>query len=213
MGRLVMIRACGIRRILWQKRGRACPGGFSLIEVIVAVFVFLIGVMGVLFTFTAGMRARLVAQELVISQDLAQKWYEWVRFRMNEHAGPGAPTGALARTDLSVGKTGSFYENSGDLYHSPADGPNNPPTYNQTAYRGYRWIITAADHGYKPMWEDKDGATHPWDQSKSGNSVVPSGVGAPPSPISLVELTIERGTRRYRFQFVFSGVGRKYDAP
>jgi len=185
--------------------------GFSLLEVIVAIFVFLVGVMGVLMTFTAGMRARMVAQELIVSQDLAQKWYEWVRFRMNEHPGAGAPVGTLTRGDLTAGKGGDFYENSGDLCLSPANHANNMPTYQCSVYRGYRWSITAVDSAYQPQWEASDGTMRSWTQTAGGTSVVPGAVGAAPDNLTRVELSISRGTRQYRYHFIFSGVGRKYD--
>ena len=188
-----------------RRRGR----GFSLFEVIVAIFVFLIGVMGILMTFTAGMRARMIAQELIVSQDLAQMWAEWMRYRINEKPSAGAPNGTMTRASLAAGAKGDFYENSGSFYLPPQNSPNNPPTYHKSAYRGYGWSILKVNSNYKPQWQAENGTLGTWELSAGGGGSVP--VGAPPGDLTEVELQIVRGAREYRFTFLFSGVGFKHD--
>jgi hypothetical protein len=51
---------------------------------------------------------------------------------------------------------------------------------------------------------------HYWDQTLSGAPAVPSAMGNSPKGLTQVELTIERGGRPYKFNFVFSGVGVRY---
>jgi len=48
--------------------------GFTLFESMVAMFILLVGILGVTSVFSSGMYARLVAQELIVTQDLANQW-------------------------------------------------------------------------------------------------------------------------------------------
>jgi len=188
---------------------RRNSGGFSLFEVIVAIFIFLIGVMGVLMTFTAGMRARMISQELIVSQELAQMWAEWMRYRINEHPSAGAPAGTLTRAMLVVGANGDFYKNTGNFYLGVASSPNNPPTYKKNVYDGYTWTISKVKANYKPEWQASDGSRGTWETAIGGGSSI--AVGAPPADLTEVELAVARGARQYRFTFLFSGVGLKYE--
>ena len=83
----------------WRSRRRA---GFSLFETMVAMFVMLIGLLGIFSAFAAGMNARLMAQEMVMSQELATMWADWVRFRCRDSGGPGG-LGIISTTDLASG--------------------------------------------------------------------------------------------------------------
>ena len=194
-------------RTQYARRRNGC--GFSLFEVIVAIFIFLIGVLGVLLTFSAGMRARMVSQELIVSQELAQMWSEWMRYRINERPSAGAPKGTMKRAALALGSKGDFYENTGDFYLGAADAPNNPPTYHKNIYNGYTWTISRVKANYKPEWQASDGSRGTWDTSIGGGKAV--AVGDPPADLTEVELSIARGARQYRFTFLFSGVGLKYE--
>lgn len=185
--------------------------GFSLFEVIVAMFIMLVGLMGIVAVFGAGMNARLLAQELVVSQEIANMWADWVRFRLNETS---VAPGTLKLTDLTVGKSGQFLSDT----HDPpfGFGPGNKgnlPTFQANVYSGYIWTITKVNSAYKPVWiEDADPTkTHPWDQRLDGGPAVPAALGAAPNNLTEVELTISRGARTYRFAYVFSGVGVKHD--
>ena len=179
--------------------------GFTLFEALVAMFIMLIGLLGIVSVFSGGMQARLLAQELVVSQELANMWAEWIRFRLNENSPAGAPFNALSPGDLGAGKRGDFFSDTGDFNAAPGD-PANLPTYRRSAYRGYLWEITAVNANYNPEWLTADGTrTIPWDQRLDGGPVQ-----AAPAALREVELTVGRGTRRYRFYYVFSGVGLRY---
>ena len=191
--------------------------GFTLFEVIVAMFIVLVGLLGIFSVFGVGVHARLVAQELVISQELAGMWADWIRFRLNDHsaapAGVQANLGLLETRDLQAGKAGQFYEDRGDFHFAPGS-TGNLPTCGRSAYRGYRWEIAEAVHGYKPEWSAENGARAvPWDQRLDGGVALPPALGEAPGDMVEVKLVIARGARRYSFYYVFSGVGIKYDHP
>jgi hypothetical protein len=189
------------------KRHLNRASGFTLMEIIVAMFVLLMGIMGIFAVFNMGVHARLQAQELVISQELANQWADWIRFRLNDTGGGGG-VGALTRGSLTVGAKGDFYEDTGNFTFGPGD-PRNLPTYHRNVYRGYLWEITAASE-YRPLWVNAEGGMVDWDRRGDGGSVVPAGMN-PTQPLTNVELKITRGARRYPFNYVFSGVGLRYD--
>ncbi len=189
-----------------SRRGR----GFTLFEVIVAMFIMLVGLLGVVSIFSAGLHARLLAQELVVSHELANMWADWIRFRLNNTPSAGAPSNVLSLGAISSGNSGDFFQDTGTFHDSPGS-PNNLPTYNRNVYQGYTWEITAVNANYKPKWIPEDGSTEkPWDVRLDGGSLIPGSMGSAPPGLSEVELTITRGARRYRFHYVFSGVGLKY---
>ena len=89
------------------------------------------------------------------------------------------------------------------------------PTVGCNAYEDYYWTVASVTD-YKPQWMREDtysGTGAPtvvdWDKRKDGTDA--QGYGNAPEALKLVELLIARGSRSYRFQFVFSGVGLKYD--
>ena len=49
-----------------------------------------------------------------------------------------------------------------------------------------------------------------WSQRKDGASIYPAAIGAAPTGLTEVELTIRRYGRPYVFNYTFSGVGTKY---
>jgi hypothetical protein len=180
--------------------------GFTLFEAIVAIFILLVGVMGIASVFSAGLRARMVAQELIISQELANMWADWVRFRLNAEGLAAGNTLGLA--DLAAGKQGDFHADTGD-FHDTAGSVMNLPTYDRNVYDGYTWEIAKVEM-VKPEWIPENGADPlPWDQRLDGNSVY--AFGEPPGKLTRVVLHIHRGARRYKFTYHFSGVGLKYD--
>ena len=191
--------------------GKRSSRGFSLFEVIVAMFIMLVGLLGVIAVFGAGTNARLLAQELVVSQELANMWADWIRFRLNESKATGGSLGILHLADLAKGKTGEFVSDSGD-FTLGSGSLVDLPTFQANVYSGYIWTITDAND-YTPVWvEDADPTkTHPWDQRLDGSSVIPAALGAAPQALKQIELTISRGSRAYRFVYIFSGVGLKYD--
>lgn len=197
-------------RLLRPRHARGAEG-FSLFEVIVAMFIMLVGLLGVIAVFGAGTNARLLAQELVVSQELANMWADWIRFRMNDSKAVGGSLGILHLTDLSKGKKGEFNNDSGD-FHMAAGNIVNLPTYQSNVYSGYGWEITDSKD-YVPEWvEEADPTkTHPWDERRDGAAVIPAAMGAGPQALKQVQLTISRGARLYRFVYIFSGVGLKYD--
>ncbi|MCW8131115.1 MAG: hypothetical protein KIS92_12270, partial [Planctomycetota bacterium] len=136
---------------------------------------------------------------------------DWVRFRLNESQPTGGTLGVLHLSDLAVGKKGEFLEDTGDFHFTSGD-LNNLPTFQANVYSSYAWSITKAED-YVPQWseEGNPSVTHDWDKRRDGASVIPSGMGAAPLPLKQVELTIIRGTRAYKFNYIFSGVGLKYD--
>jgi type II secretory pathway pseudopilin PulG len=190
---------------------RSGSGGFTLLETIVAMFVLLMGLLGIFSVFGSGVYARLQAQELIITQDLANQWAEWVRFRLNEARPQGGAQGILHRINLNEGASGDFYQDTGTLNFSPPGDPRNLPTFQRSIYRGYRWEITKVDNDYRPKWSVTGGAPIDWDKRGDNAPVVPPAMGSGPRPLTEVELKIDRGARRYPFTFVFSGVGLKYD--
>lgn len=186
-------------------------GGFSLFEVIVAMFIMLVGLLGIIAVFTAGMNARLLAQELLMSQELANMWADWVRFRLNESKAQGGSLGILHLSDLTAGKSGDFMADSGD-FHIGSGSLNDLPTFQANVYSNYTWLITDAQD-YEPRWveEGNPAVTHKWTERRDGANVIPGALGAGPQALKQVELTIVRGTRAYKFNYIFSGVGLKYD--
>ena len=91
------------------------------------------------------MKAQVVAQELVVSQELATMWSDWVRFRLNDYGGTTTPN-KLTSADLS-GASGDFYEDK-DLsgtakFHIGGGDPSDPPTYHKSIYQGYWWRVVA----------------------------------------------------------------------
>lgn len=192
------------------RRARGAQG-FSLFEVIVAMFIMLVGLLGVIAVFGAGTNARLLAQELVVSQELANMWADWMRFRLNESKATGGGLGVLHLADLATWKKGEFNADTGD-YNLAAGNIVNLPTYQSNVYSGYAWEITNAKD-YTPVWaEEADPTkTHPWDQRRDGSAVIPTTMGNGPLALKQVQLTISRGARMYRFNYLFSGVGLKYD--
>ncbi len=181
---------------------------FTLFEAIVGMFILLVGVLGIVSVFGFGMQVRLHAQELVISQDLANMWADWIRVRINESKASGGYV--LHRSDLAAGKRGDFYNDSGD-FHSGSGNTANLPTYQCNAYRGFQWEITAVKHDYKPRWIPDDATQAPveWDKTLGGSSAIPPAMGSI-SDLTNVELSIVRGARRYKFNYIFSGVGIKH---
>ncbi len=187
-------------------RTRRPVRGFTLFECLVAMAILLIGLLGVVTMFSIGMHARLLAQELVVSQELANMWASWVRFRMDD---TGTGPSALKRVDLQVGKRGQFFNDTGDFHAAPGDF-NNLPTFGCNTYRGFAWEITQVNAAYKPRYlSESSGSTLEWDKRIDGNGAIPAGM-TQPLPLSDVELTISRGVRVYRFNFVFSGIGLEY---
>ena len=197
----------GMMRHGWVRSRRR---GFSLFETMVAMFVMLIGLLGIFSAFAAGMNARLMAQEMVMSQELATMWADWVRFRCRDSGGPGG-LGVIATTDLSVGKQGNFYTASGD-FHFGAGDPRELPTANKNAFSGYRWMITRSNRNFTPVYLAANGTdVVTWDKRSDNNSVLPGSMGDAPPSLTEVELTIYRGARSYKYTYVFSGVGLKYE--
>lgn len=184
--------------------------GFTLFEAIVAIFILLVGVMGIASVFSAGMRARMVAQELITSQELANMWADWIRFRLNSE---GLASGSeLTLADLVNGASGDFYADTGDLHLTPAGTAMNLPTHNRNAYDGFTWEISEVNDEYKPQWVPENGADPlPWDQRLDGSTVFNGGWATTPAHMVEVTLHIYRGARRYEFTYIFSGVGMKYD--
>ena len=143
------------------------------------MFVVLMGLMGIIATFSVGMKAQVIAQELVISQELATMWADWIRFRLNDAPGATTPH-KLTSADLIVNKKGSFYlekdtGGGGPAYTIGGSDPSDLPLYNRgngttadifkydkTIYAGYTWEITAlrdaqgnavkAAGSYVPQW-------------------------------------------------------------
>ena len=176
----------------------------------VGMFILLVGMLGVVSIFSVGMQSRLMAQELIVSQELANMWAEWVRFRINEQPSAGAPQNRIGLADLQAGKRGDFYRDQGD-FHSMPGSPENPPTFNCGVYQGYTWEITAADPNYVPQWLTDDGSRAvDWDKRLDGGSAIPAALGTAPRRPVEIELTVVRGSRCYRFKYIFSGVGLKY---
>jgi len=176
----------------------------------IAMFVMLIGLLGIFSAFAAGMSARLMAQEMVISQELATMWADWVRFRCRDSGGPGG-LGVLATTDLSVGKSGNFYTGTGD-FHFGAGDARELPTVNKNVFSGYVWRITKANKNFIPNYLAANGVDIvAWDKRSDGGSVVPPTMGAAPPALTEIDLTIYRGARSYTYTYVYSGVGLKYD--
>jgi hypothetical protein len=202
--------------------------GFTLFETIVAMFVVLMGLLGIIATFSVGMKARVMSQELLISQELATMWADWVRFRLNDTS--ATTPNRILSSDLKVGAAGDFFLDknlkSGNLHVSPGS-IADLPTYNKLVYQGYWWEITALHDGhggaggvgtYVPQWipanvtdlTDAGGKLKDWDKRKDGASIIPVNLGAPPSGLTEVELTIHHYSRSYTFNYTFSGVGLKY---
>ena len=189
-----------------MRHGRGSRG-FTLVEAIVAIFILLVGVMGIASVFSAGMRARMKAQELITSQELANMWADWIRFRLNAEG--LATSSVLSLGDLSVGAGGDFYDNTGSLSLSTPDDPMNLPTHKRNAYEGYTWEIADVQQ-VKPHWIPEDGTDPvPWDQRLDGVALY--AFGTAPAPMTEVLLYVSRGGRRYQFTYLFSGVGMKYD--
>jgi Tfp pilus assembly protein PilV len=185
--------------------------GFSLFETLVAMFVMLIGLLGIFSVFGSGMHARLMAQELLTSQDLATMWSDWIRFRLNDSRPTGSGPAYLNSSNLGVGKKGNFYDGTGD-FHLGAGNPNELPTVGKNVYKGYTWSITKCTSNYKPKFIGPDGVSVlDWDQRSDGGNAVPSALGSAPDGLVEVELTIYRGARSYKFNYIFSGVGLKYE--
>ena len=182
--------------------------GFTLFECIVAMFILLIGLLGVVTMFSVGMNQRLQAQELVMSQELANMWASWIRFRLDDSTGGGGFF--LATGDLTAGKKGDFFQDAGD-FHAGAGSLKNLPTLGANTCRGYTWEITDS-RAFTPGWLPED-STAPldWDKTRSGGSAIPSGMGSGPKQLREVELSVFRGARRYKFRYIFSGIGMKYD--
>jgi len=201
--------------------------GFTLFEVIIAMFVVLMGLMGIIATFSVGMKAQVVAQELVVSQELATMWADWVRFRLSDNAGPSIPN-SLKSTDLVVGASGNFYKDSG-TFHIGAGNAADLPLYQKQLYQGYTWRIkrlvnsdgtSGGVHSYVPQWIPQnctnllDAPSTPgpttlnaWNQRLDGGAIFPA---INVQGLTQVELAIERGGREYLFNYTFSGVGLRY---
>jgi type II secretory pathway pseudopilin PulG len=202
--------------------------GFTLFETIVAMFVVLMGLLGIIATFSVGMKARVMAQELLISQEVATMWADWVRFRLND-TNAGAPN-RLTSADLKVGAGGDFYLDKnfgGASFHVSPGSKADLPTYQKPVYQGYQWEITAirdgrgkagAIYSYDPQWipanvtdlTDNGGLLKDWNQRKDGAGVYPKTVGEPLKGLTDVELTVRHNGRSYTFNYTFSGVGLKY---
>jgi len=187
------------------------PRGFSVFECLVAIFILLVGVLGVISVFSVGMQSRLKAQELAVSQDLSNQWYEWVRFRMNDSQAPGGVHGTLHRTDIVPNLGGDFFAGTGDLCFAPGD-VRNMATVGVDAYRGYKWLVTNTNASFKPEWFAEDGSgVRPWTTRLDGGGLLPAGMSNPDDLLQ-VQLQIIRGVRTYPFTFVFSGVGVRCDS-
>lgn len=190
------------------------PRGFTVFECIVAMFILLIGLLGVVSVFSVGMNSRLKAQELLISSDLATMWSDWVRSRLNESKGSGGAQGILHLADLDKDLSGDFYADAGDLHFAPPGDPRNLPTFQVNVYAGYKWKVEAAGgtSNYRPQWMAEDGSgARDWSKRSDGGAALPGAMGAMPKDMLEVKLTIYRGTRIYDFFYLFSGVGLKYE--
>jgi hypothetical protein len=185
--------------------------GFSLFETLVAMFVMLVGLLGIFSVFGSGMHARLMAQEIVTSQELATMWSDWVRFRLNDARTSGSGPAYMNSSELAAGCKGNFYTGIGDFHKGPGD-PNELPTVGKNVYKGYTWAITQCRKNYVPEYMAPDGvSTLKWDLRSDGGSAVPGALGAAPDSLVEVELTVFRGARSYKFNYIFSGVGLKYE--
>ncbi len=186
------------------KRTKIQPG-FTLFEIIVAMFIMVVGVLGVTSVFSVGMHVRMRAQELVITQDLANTWAEWVRYRLSAE-GLNEP---LTLAGLS-GATGDFYEDPGGSL-ATTQSVGNLPTAGLNSYQGYVWTVEKVED-YVPEFADEvDGTTHPWNKRIDGNDIFPGSFTTPLGNLKRVHLSITRGVRIYNFYYTFSGVGLKYD--
>ncbi len=187
---------------------RSARHGFTLFEVLVGMFVLLVGLLGVVSMFSFGVQMRLQAQEMIAAQDLANMWSDWIRSRINDtKPGGGA---VLHRADLQEGKQGDFYLGTGD-FCTGGGSINDLPTYQCSSYRGYKWEITKVNHNYKPRWMPTDTAQAPiaWDTRLDSSGLFPAGMtGA--GTLTELEMSIFRGARRYKFRFIFSGVGLRH---
>ncbi|MFH0939292.1 MAG: prepilin-type N-terminal cleavage/methylation domain-containing protein [Planctomycetota bacterium] len=157
---------------------RAFRRGFSLFEIIVAMFVMLVGLLGIFAVFGSGLNSRLLAQEITVSQDLANMWADLVRFN---------------NFDPNNVATGDFYTDTRLL------------TNGCNVYRGYTWLVTSNNASYQPQWVTNDNNTNVLHNFGEG------ALDAAPSALKEVELTVYRGSRSYKFHYVFSGVGLKYN--
>ena len=187
--------------------------GFTLFETFVAMFIMLVGLLGVVSVFSAGLHARLLAQELMISHELANMWADWIRFRLNSTPSAGAPSNTMALGGLTDGASGDFYQDTGS-FNDPPGSTNNIPTKplagQSNVYQGYTWEVKV-NAAYKPRWIPEDGTgERDWNVRLDGGTVIPAALGGAPPPLSEVELMITRGARRYKFHYIFSGVGLKY---
>ena len=160
--------------------------GFTLLECLVAMFILLVGLLGIVAVFNAGISARLQAQEMVVSSELALQWRDWAHIKLN---GGGAP---------SAGDQGDFFTGSG---------ASTLPTVGCNVYRGYAWRVSSADD-YTPQWLAYTGNANvpcPADTRQDGKAT-----GATLSPLLKVNLAISRGARIYNYVFVFSRVPVDY---
>ena len=209
-------------------RLRSPRSGFTLFETIVAMFVVLMGLLGIIATFSVGMKARVMAQELLISQELATMWADWVRFRLNDVS--AGPPNRLQTTDLKVGASGDFYLDKnlgGGTLHIGGGNAADLPTFGKPIYQGYTWEITALTDGtgkagaansYNPQWipskvtdlTDKGGQLKDWTTRLDGGPIYPVSLGGPPQGLTNVQLRIWHNGRPYDFTYTFSGVGLKY---
>lgn len=189
------------------------------------MFVVLVGLLGVTSMFNNGMKARVLAQEIVLSQELANMWADWVRFRLNDSPKASGPY-FLKSSDLSVGQNGDFF--SGAATGNFGADPTPLPTVGKKVYSGFMWQIGTGDptrnipgttpaNSFKPQWVNmgaKDltptgGNLHDWDQGLVV-PIIPGAMGAAPKGLTQVDLMIIRGGRPYHFTYVFSGIGMRY---
>lgn len=190
-------------------RRRRAKTGFTLLECLVAMFILLMGLVGVVSVFQAGMQARLMAQEMIVSQELATLWSEWVRFRVAGGAfGSALSPGALGNA------TGDFFTGSSSIAGA---GNFNLPTAGCSAYRGYTWSSTCDSGVYGNLtWlpDDLDpGGTTPVtpisvNKTANGGSTIPFAYAA--GALHQVELSIMRGGHCYKYSCMFSGVPVRY---
>lgn len=189
--------------------------GFTLFETLVAMFVMLVGLLGVTSMFNSGMKSRVLAEEIVLSQELANMWADWVRFRLND----SKPSGYFLHSiDLVQGASGDFFQSTASGNFN-AD-PNKLPTYQKKVYQGFLWQIGPGSSGpnnYKPQWVTLGALdlTNPanlrnWDQRLDNANIIAASMGSAPANLTQVELIVTRAGRSYRFNYVFSGVGVRY---
>ena len=161
--------------------------GFTLLECLVAMFILLVGLLGIAAVFNAGISARLQAQEMVVSSELAEMWRDWARARL---------TGGAS---FAIGENGDFYRGDGNA--------NALPTVGCNVYRGYFWRVASVSN-YTAQWLAFDGGKDVVRDACTREDGNPTGASL--GPLTQVNLAISRGARTYSYVFVFSNVPLEY---